>query len=96
MEFNESIIIRIIQQDMKHHQLTAGICHIGFETEMHHSDVSGIVAELMGTTLTDPWLKVYMDHLVLSERYPITHRAASLRCLARDCYTALLAAAQKT
>ncbi|MES2558705.1 MAG: hypothetical protein V4590_03135 [Bacteroidota bacterium] len=59
---------------MKHEQLVAGLCHLGFESDAHHLDLWRVVAELMGIREPDrktEWFEVYMAFLGKAGTYPV-------------------------
>ena len=92
MEITQNLIIRLIQQDMKHQQLVETICRAGFETDTHFLGILNIVAELMGQPqghVPEAWAETYMDYLGRAQQYPISPLGEPLRCLAEECFSAL-------
>lgn len=86
----EELIIKLIQQDMKHQQLVEYICKAGFETELHHLDIAHIVARLMGLQdIPDRWMEVYINCLGNTVHYPVTNDSGVFRGIAQECYMLL-------
>jgi len=89
MERNKQLVIQLIIQDMKHEQLVGGLQQLGFQTDLHGSDISAIVAQLLGISennITNDWLDVYMSFIRQSRQYTITDTGTSLLSLAETCY----------
>ncbi|MEZ4936525.1 MAG: hypothetical protein R2799_02925 [Crocinitomicaceae bacterium] len=56
---DRELIIRLIEQDIKHNQLINGFNNIGLiVSEDHHLNIVGIVSDLMGKT-SDDWFDHY-------------------------------------
>jgi len=93
MVSNRQLIIQLLIQDMKHEQLVSGLRSLGFDSNLHGSDISAVVAELMGINATDmsmQWMDVYMSFVKKAGDYTITDTGSSLQALAETCYTFLL------
>jgi len=92
MNNHKQLIIRLIQQDMKHQQLVEAICQAGFETDIHNLQLLPIVANLMGIPthqIPDRWVEIYINCLGQTTLYPITPLAENLLPLAEECYLLL-------
>ncbi len=56
---DRELIIRLIEQDIKHNQLINGFNRIGLiVSEDHHLNIVGIVSGLMGNS-SDDWFDLY-------------------------------------
>lgn len=92
MKTSKPLIIQLLIADMKHEQLVAGLNHLGFESDLHGTDLNGVVAELMGIPEMDmewDWFDVYMKFLDKASDYPITGDGKNLLPLAEACYEML-------
>lgn len=91
---NEALIIRLIQQDMKHHQLVAGLEHIGLNSDgIHYLQLMDIIAELMNTPKDktgEEWYKVYLRFMNDVLNYPVNDNGKGLKILAELCYWQLV------
>ena len=89
---NKDLIIRLIQQDLRHHQLLNGLRSSGFSTENHHLEIMEIVAQLMGYMEDEPgrlWMEVYMDYMEQTEHIQGVESAAEIITLSEQCYELL-------
>ncbi|MES2779209.1 MAG: hypothetical protein V4651_04840 [Bacteroidota bacterium] len=92
MNPNKPLIIQLLIADMKHEQLLAGLSRLGFESDWHSLDLSGVVAELMGIPEADrsgEWFEHYMDFVGKAGNYPVTATGNNLQPLAEACYEML-------
>jgi len=95
---NRHLIIQLLVQDMKHEQLVQGLQSLGFNSDIHGSDICAVVAALMGISpenLSWDWLDIYMNFLKQSTAYEVTDTGSSLQELANTCYTFLTTQAEK-
>lgn len=86
---NKQLIIELIAQDMKHEQLIDGFYKLGFSSDLHGLNISGVVAELLGIkeeNISWDWFEIYMDFLGQAKHYEITSTGKNLRPLAETCY----------
>lgn len=64
-DLKREFIIRLIQQDLKVHQLRRGLQELGFYSDVFYTDIPQMVLELMGFGPEDldiP-LELYLDYL---------------------------------
>jgi len=84
---NREIIIKLIEQDIKHNQLLNGLNEIGLtDNERYTLDIVWIVADMMGidkTKLSERWLDLYHSTM-LNIPYDLTTKER------RDIATSLL------
>jgi len=93
IQSNEHLVIQLLIQDMKHEQLIRGMQSLGFNSNVHGSNISTIVAGLMGIKEDDiswEWMDVYMSFIKQATNYEITDTGSSLQQLANTCYSCLL------
>lgn len=93
MHPNKPLIIQLLITDLKHEQLIAGLSRLGFESDLHSTDLWCIVAELMGIPEKDrstEWFECYMDFLGKAGKDPIKDGKDHLLSLAESCYEALV------
>jgi hypothetical protein len=86
---NKELIITLLVQDMRYHQLVAGITQLGFGNERHGSDVLLCIAGLLNIPerdISDAWLDGYMGFLRQAADSSISADAQSLLPLAEECY----------
>ena len=94
MKSNKTLIIGLIQQDLKHSQLTSGLESVGLDTSIHTLAIVEIVARLMGAgkaDISDKWAETYFSCLDQAQTFKISERAEELKPLAEKCYKLLLA-----
>lgn len=87
------LIIRLIQQDMKHNQLLAGLHHINLSTAgLYSLNIIGIVADLIDIKIdsSHPCVKMYNTYLERAHRFKVIEDGANLLPIARECYECLL------
>jgi len=91
---NERLVLQLIQQDLKHHQLTLGLNRLGLDdTGLHCLDILSIVAELMKIPegkLHDKWDRIYISFMHQAQEYKISGRGEELKPLAEKCYQMLI------
>lgn len=95
---NKQLIIELLMQDMKHEQLIDGLYKLGFSSDLHGLNISGVVAELLGIKEDDidsEWFEIYMDFLSQAKHYEICGTGKNLRPLAETCYTFLTSQLQQ-
>jgi hypothetical protein len=83
-----SVIIHLIQQDLKHAQMMEALKAAGFQCELHFLDLATPVAQLMGNVdgeASDQWAGVYVSFLEEAIRHE------NLAELAEECYLFLRA-----
>ena len=91
---NRQLIISLIQQDLKHNQLTTGLAKLGLDPDVHSLEIVEVVARLMGVEkgdVSDQWAKIYFSFLDQAYRFKISERAEELKPLAEECYDLLVA-----
>jgi hypothetical protein len=89
----QQLIVHLIRQDLRHHQLILGLEALGLSVEMHYLELHGVIAQLMGIEgeLSNEWLDTYMRCMERAPQYPITGRGDNLLLLAEECYQLLKA-----
>ncbi|WP_431163583.1 hypothetical protein [Flagellimonas beolgyonensis] len=78
---NKMVVIRLIQQDLKHSQLTESLRHMGLDDGgLYSLDLMTLVAELMEVPLTkmDQFAAIYGRYLDQATKYPVTHLGEEL------------------
>ena len=88
---NKDLILILIQQDVKHNQLTTCLSKLGLDPEVHSLE---IVTRLMGVEkgdVSDQWAKIYFSFLDQAYRFKISERAEELKPLAEECHNLLVA-----
>lgn len=91
-EKQKQLIIELLVQDMKHEQLIDGLYKLGFSSDLHGLNISGVIAELLGIKEADiswDWFEIYMDFVGQAKHYEICGTGNTLRPLAETCYTFL-------
>ncbi len=84
---------KLIKEEMKHEQLIQALQQLGFNSDLHGLDISGVVAELMGIpegNMSWEWFDVYMSFLEQAGHYEITGDGMNLIPLAETCYLFLM------
>ena len=92
MQTDKTLIIQLIQQDLRHNQLTGGLRKTGLHTDLHNLELLTVVARFMGIgreEVSDEWGEIYVSFLEKALDYPITERGNELLPLAEKCYTLL-------
>ncbi len=93
---NKDFIIKLIQQDLKHNQLTTRLRKAGLEGEEVFSlGISDMVAELMSVPQTggirDQWMEMYIEFMEDVVHFDISGRSESFQPFAEMCYRRLYA-----
>jgi hypothetical protein len=91
---NTSLIITLIQQDLKHHQLLTTLAHCPrVEQEKQHLELLNVVQALMDVPESAElvWGKTYSKYMGLAPWYPLEATTEGLRHQAELCYTHLSA-----
>lgn len=89
----KSQIIHLIQQDLKHSQLTEQLRHMGWDDGgLYSLDLMTLVAELLEVppTKMDQFAKIYGQYLDRATAYPVTHLGTELLPVAEGCHEKLL------
>lgn len=90
---NKMVVIRLIQQDLKHSQLTEQLRRMGWDDGgLYALDLMTLVAELMEVppTKMDLFAAIYGQYLDRATKYPITHLGEELLPVAEGCYVELV------
>jgi NADH:ubiquinone oxidoreductase subunit E len=90
---NKALVIRLIQQDLKHSQLTEQLRHMGLDDGgLYTLDLMTLVAELLEVppNKMDQFATIYGKYLDQAMEYPVTHMGEELLPLAEGCYLELL------
>ncbi|MEX0313167.1 MAG: hypothetical protein AB3N18_03245 [Allomuricauda sp.] len=89
--YDKELIIRLIQESLKHDQLIEGLNKIGLEAgQLHNLKLLEIISELMRVPDGDASLSfglVYADFIQQATEYEIEGNSDGLRLLAESCYT---------
>ena len=88
----KAMIIKLIQQDLKHSQLLYGLKTIGLSTHLYQLSIINIVEEMMGinsASTSDQWNNVYFTFQEIARQYPVTESGDELKALAEECYSSL-------
>jgi len=89
----KELVISLIQQDLKHTQLIAGLDNLGLEaSDKHHLQILEIAAKLMKVPegdIDDNWGQVYNSLLQEAKHFQITQTHDSFRDYATLCYRQL-------
>lgn len=92
---NKDLIIQLIQQDLKHSQLTEGLRQMGLDDfGLYTLDILSIVAHLMNIPkekITDRWAEIYGGFLDKAYQHEVADRGEELIPVAEKCYELLLA-----
>ena len=92
---NKPLILQLIQQDLKHHQLTEGLHQLGFDDAgVHCLDILSIVSDLMKVPqgeAQDKWGHVYVSFMRQAHEYKVSGLGEELKPLAEQCYEMLVA-----
>lgn len=92
MKTPKPLIIQLLIADMKHEQLVAGLTRLGFESDLHGTNLCNAVAALIGIPEKDrspEWFDLYMKCIDKASAYPITGNGNNLLPLAETCYEML-------
>jgi len=91
--FDKSQIIHLIQQDLKHSQLTEALRNLGLDDGgLYSLDLMSLIAQLMQVPpeKMENFTEIYGSYLDKSAQYTVTYRGESLLQKAEQCYKALL------
>ena len=87
---NKELIIKLIQQDLKHCQLVVGLDQLGLEaSDKHCLELLDIVADLMQVpagNLEFDWGRVYITYMSECTGVEVESTSDSLRPYAEYCY----------
>lgn len=90
---NRNLIISLIQQDLKHNQLTKGLLQIGLDHGGDYDlDILSIVAKLMGVpeeNIGNRWIDIYVGFMCEANKIEVSTRGENLFLLAEKCYELL-------
>lgn len=90
---NEGLIVKLIQEDLKHHQLTEGLRSIGLEHfGLYNLEIMNMVAELMSMdteNISDTWVDTYGTYMDQAGVFPLKEINPNLKHIAQECYKAL-------
>lgn len=90
---SKELIISLIQQDLKHTQLVAGLDKVGLEaSDKHHLQILEVIAKIMQVPegdVDDNWGRVYFNLVQEAKNFAISDTADSLRPYATLCYRQL-------
>ncbi len=93
-ESTKVLILELIQQDLKHNQLTTGLRHLGLDDSgLHCLDILSIVAVLMEIPegeILDSWGTVYTNLMNESYKYEVSDLGEELKPLAEKCFNQLV------
>lgn len=98
MKPNKSLIIQLLLSDMKHEQLLTGLCRLGFESDLHGSNLGKTVAKLLDLPQperNEEWFELYVKFIEKAASYKITGDGKNLYPLAEAAYTLLAQFAAK-
>jgi len=90
---NKMVVIRLIQQDLKHSQLTEQLRRMGWDDGgLYSLDLMTLVAELLEVppTKMDQFATIYGQYLDRATAYPVTHLGEELLSVAEGCYWELI------
>lgn len=90
---NRELVVQLIQQDLKHSQLTETLRHMGLDDGgLYALDLITIVAQLMEVPphQMDDFAEVYGTFLDEAPQYPTTYLGEALLPVAEECYLKLL------
>ncbi|KAB7528113.1 hypothetical protein F8C76_09540 [Flagellimonas olearia] len=90
---NRELVVQLIQQDLKHSQLSETLRHMGLDDGgLYALDLITIVARLMEVPphQMDDFAEVYGTFLDEAPQYPTTYLGEALWPVAEECYKKLL------
>ncbi len=90
---NKSQIIHIIQQDLKHSQLTEALRNLGLDDGgLYSLDLISLVAQLIQVPSEhmENFTEIYGSYLDKANQFPITYLGECLLPVAEECYLQLL------
>ncbi|MFD2099615.1 hypothetical protein [Flagellimonas iocasae] len=89
----KSQIIHLIQQDLKHSQLTEALRNLGLDDGgLYSLDLISLVAQLMEVSPEhmENFTEIYGSYLDKAAQYPVTYLGEPLFQIAEKCYSDLL------
>lgn len=90
---DKSQIIHLIQQDLKHSQLTEALRNLGLDDGgLYSLDLMSLVAQLMQVSPEhmENFAEIYGGCLDKAAQYPVTYLGEHLLLVAEECYLQLL------
>jgi len=91
---DKDLIIQLIQQDLKHHQLTEGLRRLGLDDGgLHSLNLLPIIAQLMGIPkrkVHDRWAAIYNSFMRETPQSKISELGEALQPVAEKCYEMLV------
>ncbi len=92
---NKDLILQLIQQDLKHNQLTEGLRHLGLSDDgLYCIDLLSIIERLMeipdGET-GDRCTQVYVSFMCEAHQYGVSDLGKELKPVAEKCYDMMVA-----
>lgn len=97
MEINKTLILHLIQADLKHNQLINALESIHLDTDgVYYINLADAVAKLMGMDgeKSDQWFAIYDSYMEQAHSHAVEDRGSNLAPIAQDCYSHLLACMQ--
>ncbi len=91
---SKSLIITLIQQDLKHSQLTQTLCNIGLDHGgLYDLDLISLVVKLMQVPPQnlEAFVEIYCSYLDRAAQWPISYNGKELLPVAEECYGQLQA-----
>ena len=91
--FDKSQIVHLIQQDLKHSQLTEALRNLGLDDHgLYTLDLMSLVAELMQVPpeQMEHFTEIYGSYLDKAVEYPVTYLGEHLLPVAEACYFKLM------
>ncbi len=91
---NKELVISLIQQDLKHHQLVTGLDNIGLEAfDKHLLELFDVIYNLMEVpeSAESEWGKTYTRYMNFAVNYEVESTSKSLEPLAGGCFQHLQA-----
>ena len=97
---NKPLILYLILQEMKHHQLIEGLRYAGLNADLHTTSLLEVIQPLLGIptpkdkeypVITDELSELYNKWIEKAADYPITMVDIELKPLAEKCYQSLVA-----
>ena len=91
-EAKGKLAVRLIQADLKHNQLIAGLEALGFtDNGLQHLNIHHLVENIMEVApeAHNRWAGGYFNFLERAQYYPLSPQGEALLPLAEDCYRQL-------
>lgn len=90
----KELILQLIQQDLKHHQLIHGLRQLGLQDDgLYNLNILPIVARLMGVPegeIAEEWAAIYLDSMERALDVGVSALGKELRAVAEGCYAGLV------